>query len=238
MNLKYMKVSLFEISYKNKLTFPRHSNLLRCTCIQYEFMLCKSTCIWPLGWWWQWQGLDITLSWLPDPWNWNCHTLWPQPPDKQVICTPAARHHQHHHCPSVRWIVMSGAGHITNTISDISQRKYALPREGLILEVIYGHIILLVTHKALLSAECILLKWKVICTPATWWCITAQHTVYHPCFKDLDTSAESLTEVDLPQAFFIVGFNTQSFRYWHSFIFVVLIKNVISKSNSNQIGLN
>ncbi len=33
MNLKYMKVSLFEISYKKKFTFSRHSNLLRCTCI-------------------------------------------------------------------------------------------------------------------------------------------------------------------------------------------------------------
>ncbi len=33
MNLKYMKVSLFEISYKKKITFSRHSNLLRCTCI-------------------------------------------------------------------------------------------------------------------------------------------------------------------------------------------------------------
>ncbi len=27
-----MKVSLFEITYKKKLTFSRHSNLLRCTC--------------------------------------------------------------------------------------------------------------------------------------------------------------------------------------------------------------
>ncbi len=33
MNLKYMKVSLFEITYKKKWTFSRHSNLLRCTCI-------------------------------------------------------------------------------------------------------------------------------------------------------------------------------------------------------------
>ncbi len=33
MNLKYMKVSLFEISYKKKTTLSRHSNLLRCTCI-------------------------------------------------------------------------------------------------------------------------------------------------------------------------------------------------------------
>ncbi len=33
MNIKYMKVSLFEISYKKKWTFSRHSNLLRCTCI-------------------------------------------------------------------------------------------------------------------------------------------------------------------------------------------------------------
>ncbi len=32
MNLQYMKVSLFEISYKKKITFSRHSNLLRCTC--------------------------------------------------------------------------------------------------------------------------------------------------------------------------------------------------------------
>jgi len=36
---------------------------------------------------------------------------------------------------------MSGAGHITITISDISQRKYALPKEGSILKVIYSHII-------------------------------------------------------------------------------------------------
>ncbi len=33
MNLKYMKVSLFEITYKKKWTFSWHSNLLRCTCI-------------------------------------------------------------------------------------------------------------------------------------------------------------------------------------------------------------
>ncbi len=32
MNLKYMKVSLFEITYKKKLTFSQHSNSLRCTC--------------------------------------------------------------------------------------------------------------------------------------------------------------------------------------------------------------
>ncbi len=36
MNLKNMKVSLFEITYKKKLTFSRHSNLLRCTCIGIE----------------------------------------------------------------------------------------------------------------------------------------------------------------------------------------------------------
>ncbi len=35
MNLKYMKVSLFEITYKKKITFSRHSNLLRCTCIHF-----------------------------------------------------------------------------------------------------------------------------------------------------------------------------------------------------------
>ncbi len=33
MNLKYMKVSLFEISYKKKNTFSQHSNFLRCTCV-------------------------------------------------------------------------------------------------------------------------------------------------------------------------------------------------------------
>ncbi len=33
MNLKYMKVSLFEITYKKKWTFSRHSNSLRCTCM-------------------------------------------------------------------------------------------------------------------------------------------------------------------------------------------------------------
>lgn len=62
---------------------------------------------------------------------------------------------------------MSEAGDIANTISDISQRKYALLREGSIPEVIYGYIILLITHKAPLGAECILLKWKVILAPAT-----------------------------------------------------------------------
>lgn len=76
---------------------------------------------------------------------------WAQPPDKQVICFPIARYHQHHHCPSVRWIDMSGAGHITNTISDISQRKYALPREGSILEVIYGNIIHIIQLRSVLN---------------------------------------------------------------------------------------
>ncbi len=36
MNLKYMKVSLFEITYKKKWTFSRHSNLLRCTCTHFK----------------------------------------------------------------------------------------------------------------------------------------------------------------------------------------------------------
>ncbi len=45
MNLKYMKVSLFEITYKKKWTFSRHSNLLRCTCI-YFF-----TNIQNINWW-------------------------------------------------------------------------------------------------------------------------------------------------------------------------------------------
>ncbi len=36
MNLKYMKVSLFEISYNKKWTFSRHSNSLRCTCIVHS----------------------------------------------------------------------------------------------------------------------------------------------------------------------------------------------------------
>ncbi len=31
-NLKYMKVSLFEISYKKKKTFSPYSNVLRCIC--------------------------------------------------------------------------------------------------------------------------------------------------------------------------------------------------------------
>ncbi len=44
MNLKYMKVSLFEISYKKKLTFSRHSNLLRCTCICI-YSICIYVCV-------------------------------------------------------------------------------------------------------------------------------------------------------------------------------------------------
>ncbi len=39
MNLKYMKVSLFEITYKKKWTFSRHSNSLRCTCISAAMSL-------------------------------------------------------------------------------------------------------------------------------------------------------------------------------------------------------
>ncbi len=35
MNLKYMKVSLFEISYKKKISFSPYCNFLRCTCIIY-----------------------------------------------------------------------------------------------------------------------------------------------------------------------------------------------------------
>ncbi len=32
-NLFYSRISQFELNYWNKWTFPRHSNLLRCTCI-------------------------------------------------------------------------------------------------------------------------------------------------------------------------------------------------------------
>ncbi len=32
-NLFYSQISQFELNYWNKWTFPRHSNLLRCTCI-------------------------------------------------------------------------------------------------------------------------------------------------------------------------------------------------------------
>ncbi len=34
-----MKVSLFEITYKKKWTFSRHSNLLKCTCRCWTFEL-------------------------------------------------------------------------------------------------------------------------------------------------------------------------------------------------------
>ncbi len=36
MNLKHMKVSLFEISYKNKYTFSPYSIFFRCTCIKHH----------------------------------------------------------------------------------------------------------------------------------------------------------------------------------------------------------
>lgn len=128
----------------------------------YECILCKGARIWPLEMIMMMAGvgnktlrtswsMKLELSHALGPTSWQTSDLFlhcPLPPA--------------HHCPSARWIVMSGAGQITNTISGISQRKYALPWEGSILEVIYGHIILLITHKALLSAECILLKWKVI----------------------------------------------------------------------------
>ncbi len=56
MNLKYKKVSLFEISYKKKITFSQHSNLLRCTCsvcllldldlVIWQTLLSKATYNW------------------------------------------------------------------------------------------------------------------------------------------------------------------------------------------------
>ncbi len=48
MNLKYMKVSLFEITCKKKWTFSRHSNSLRCTC--------NTWCVD--------KGLGIRIKWL------------------------------------------------------------------------------------------------------------------------------------------------------------------------------
>ncbi len=41
MNLFHTGVSQFELIYWNKLTFPRHSNLLRCTCVY----VCVCVCI-------------------------------------------------------------------------------------------------------------------------------------------------------------------------------------------------
>ncbi len=32
-DLRFVEIDLFELNYWNKWTFPRHSNLLRCTCI-------------------------------------------------------------------------------------------------------------------------------------------------------------------------------------------------------------
>ncbi len=52
-NLKYMKVSLFEMSYKKKLTFSRHSNLLRCTCI-WSCIICADLDFWYCARWYWW----------------------------------------------------------------------------------------------------------------------------------------------------------------------------------------
>ncbi len=41
MNLEYMKVSLFEISYQKKRTISRYSNFLRCTCKLQELGCAK-----------------------------------------------------------------------------------------------------------------------------------------------------------------------------------------------------
>ncbi len=38
LNLFNTRVSQFELNYWNKLTFPRHSNLLRCICIYLQIM--------------------------------------------------------------------------------------------------------------------------------------------------------------------------------------------------------
>ncbi len=74
MNLKYMKVSLFEISYKKKLytTFLRHSNLLRCTCIRYHCLFAGKTnppffsFFFSGGDWWR-VGLIKIFFWLCEP---------------------------------------------------------------------------------------------------------------------------------------------------------------------------
>ncbi len=47
MNLKYMKVSLFETSYKNFVTFSPYSNFLRCTCICV--CMCVCVCVIPVN---------------------------------------------------------------------------------------------------------------------------------------------------------------------------------------------
>ncbi len=39
LNLFNTQVSQFEFNYWNKLTFPRHSNLLRCTCMQTKIII-------------------------------------------------------------------------------------------------------------------------------------------------------------------------------------------------------
>ncbi len=44
LNLFNTRVSQFELNYWNKWTFPRHSYLLRCTCI-WVFILCGACCI-------------------------------------------------------------------------------------------------------------------------------------------------------------------------------------------------
>ncbi len=64
-----MKVSLFEITYKKKLTFSRYSNLLRCTCIYiyiyiYIYM-CVCVCVCTYAWY------VFLIYWMSSMCSWS-----------------------------------------------------------------------------------------------------------------------------------------------------------------------
>lgn len=80
-----------------------------------------------------------------------------------------AWHHYHfsHKIDSLTWHWR----YYWNPISDISQRKCALPWDFSMLALIYGCSILPITHKARLQVECIIVKQEVILALVTWLCI-------------------------------------------------------------------
>lgn len=106
---------------------------------------------------------ELTASWCVKPWLWCllALTCW----QTSDLCLVAWHHsHSSHKMDSLAW----HRRYYWNPISDISQRKCALPGDVSVLALIYGCTIPSIAHKARLHVECIVVKQEVILVLATW----------------------------------------------------------------------
>lgn len=136
-----------------------------CVCMDVHY---KEAHIWSVSPQGEWDGgcEELTASWCMklSLWCLLSLTCW----QNSDLCLVAWHHyHSSSKMDSLAWHWR----YYWNPISDISQRKCALPRDVSMPALIYDCAIPPIAHKAQLHVECIIVKQEVTLALATWQCI-------------------------------------------------------------------